>query len=265
MDLGLTGRVAVVCAASQGLGKAAALAFAREGAHVVICSRNAKRLAAAAAEIRAAAAPGVTVTGVPADLTKAAHCRRLIASAARKFGRLDILVTNAGGPPVAQFPDLTDRIWDEGFALTFMSTVRCIREALPHMRRQQWGRIIAITSIAAKQPLDDIVVSSSLRPGILGLAKVLANQYGREGVLVNCVTPGFIMTDRQREITAARAAKEGMTPEAYVRQFGGAVPVGRYGEPGELADVIVFLGSARASYINGATIAVDGGLTKGLL
>jgi 3-oxoacyl-[acyl-carrier protein] reductase len=146
-----------------------------------------------------------------------------------------------------------------------MSTVRCIREALPHMRKQRWGRIIAITSIAAKQPLDDIIVSSSLRPGILGLAKVLANQYGKDGVLVNCVTPGFIMTDRQKEITATRAKKAGVTPDEYIRQFGSAVPVGRYGKPDELADVIVFLGSERASYINGATIAVDGGLTKGLL
>jgi 3-oxoacyl-[acyl-carrier protein] reductase len=265
MDLGLQGKVAVVCAASQGLGKAAALGFAREGAHVVICSRNARRLAASAKEIAAAAAPGVRVVDVPADLTKAADCKRVIATAVRKFGRLDILVTNAGGPPVAQFPELTDRLWDDGFALTFMSTVRCIREALPHMRKQRWGRIIAITSIAAKQPLDDIIVSSSLRPGILGLAKVLANQYGKEGILVNCVIPGFIMTDRQKEITAVRAAKAGVSPDEYVRRFGSAVPVGRYGEPGELADVIVFLGSSRASYINGATITVDGGLAKGLL
>ncbi len=264
MDLGIQGKVAVVCAASQGLGKAAALGFAREGAHVVICSRNSKQLAATAREIAASAAPGVKVLDVPADLSKAAHCKRLITATVKNFGRIDILVTNAGGPPVAQFPDLTDKLWGEGFDLTVMSAVRCIREALPYMREQKWGRIVAITSISARQPIDDLVVSSSLRPGILGLAKVLANQYGKEGVLVNCVTPGFIMTDRQKEITAVRSKKAGMTPEEYVRQFGSAVPVGRYGDPGELANVIVFLGSERASYINGATIAVDGGLAKGL-
>ncbi len=265
MDLGLRGRVAVVCAASQGLGKATALGFAREGAHVVICSRDRRRITAAAKEIQAAAgSTGVRVVPVVADLSKAAQIRRLVDTALREFGRLDVLVTNAGGPPVAEFPDLDDTLWQKGVELTLMSAVRCIRAVLPQMRKQKWGRVIAITSIAAKQPLDDIVISSTLRPGILGLAKVLSNQYGRDGVLVNCVTPGFIMTARQKEISVARAAKTGLSWEDYVKESAKAIPLGRYGEPEELANVIVFLGSERASYLNGATVAVDGGLAKGL-
>jgi len=263
MDLGLTGRVAIVCAASQGLGKAAATAFARKGAHVVICSRDKRRLAAAAREITAQNR-SAKVISVVADLTKPRQIKSLVATTIRHFGRVDILVTNAGGPPVAQFPELDDATWGKGVNLTLMSTVRCIRAVLPHMQKQRWGRIIAITSIAAKQPLDDIIISSTLRPAILGLAKVLANQYGKDGILVNCVTPGFIMTGRQKEITAARAAAAGRTPEEYVKEFSKAVPVGRYGDPEELANVITFLGSERASYVNGATIAVDGGLARGL-
>jgi 3-oxoacyl-[acyl-carrier protein] reductase len=265
MDLGLQGRVAIVCAASQGLGKAAAMGFAREGAHVVVCSRDRKRITAAAKEITSAAEDGaIRVLPIVADVTKPADIKRLVATTIREFGRIDVLVTNAAGPPVAEFPELDDKTWERGIQLTLMSTVRCIRAVLPYMRKQHWGRVIAITSIAAKQPLDDIVISSTLRPGILGLAKVLANRFGRDGVLVNCVTPGFIMTSRQEEITAARAAKSGMTPEEYIREFSKAVPVGRYGKPDELASMIVFLGSERASYVNGATIAVDGGLAKGL-
>jgi len=263
MDLGLRGRVAIVCAASQGLGKATAMGFAREGANVVICSRDRRRIAAAAKEI-ASVARNVRVVPVVADLSKAADIKRLVATALKKFHRVDVLVTNSGGPPVAPFPDLDDATWQKGVELTLMSAVRCIRAVLPHMRNQKWGRVIAITSIAAKQPLDDIVVSSTLRPGILGLAKVLSNQYAKDGVLVNCVTPGFILTARQKEISAARAAKERTTAEEYIRESSRAVPLGRFGDPEELANVIVFLGSERASYVNGATIAVDGGLARGL-
>jgi len=265
MDFGLRGRVAIVCAASQGLGRAAATGFAREGAHVIICSREKKRIVSAAKEIATLVGDrAVKILPVVADLTKPAHIRRLVATTVREFGRVDILVTNAGGPPVALFPELDDTAWAKGVDLTLMSTVRCIREVLPHMLKRRWGRIIAITSISAKQPLDDLIISSTLRPGILGLTKVLANQYGKDGILFNCVTPGFIMTARQKEISAVRAAKKGVTPEDYVKEFSRSVPVGRYGDPEELANMIVFLGSERASYVNGTTIAVDGGLAKGL-
>ncbi len=265
MDLGLTNRVAVVCASSQGLGKAVAAGFLKEGAHVVICSRDFRRLAAAAKEIRAVAASGARVVPVTADMTKPAHIRRLFRTALRAFRRIDILITNAGGPPVASFPDLDDRAWQRGIDLNLLSTIRCIREALPVMMKQQWGRIVNITSITAKQPIDDLVISSTVRPGILGLSKVLANQYSKHGILVNSVAPGFILTGRQEEISAARAKGAGITPAEYLANVGKGIPAGRLGTPEELAAVIVFLASERASYISGTTVNVDGGLMKGII
>ena len=265
MDLGLRNRVAIVCAASQGLGKAAAAGFLREGAHVVICSRDARRLAAAAKEIQAVAAEGARVVHVVADLTRPAHIRRLIRSALRTFRRIDVLVTNAGGPPVAAFPDLDDRTWQRGIDLNLMSTIRCIREVLPVMQKQHWGRIINITSMAAKEPIDDLVISSTVRPGILGLSKVLANQYSKDGILVNSVAPGFILTARQQEIGSARAKAAGITPTEYLENLGKRIPAGRMGTPEELANVIVFLGSERASYVSGTTVNVDGSIMKGII
>lgn len=265
MELGLRRRVAVVCAASQGLGLAAAIGFAREGAHVVICSRDAKKLSGAARQVRAAAAGGARVLAVTADLTKAAHIRKLFRSALREFKRIDVLVTNAGGPPVAAFPDLDDTTWRKGIDLNLMSTIRCIREALPAMQKRKWGRIINITSFAAKQPVDDLVISSTVRPGILGLSKVLANRYSREGITINSVAPGFIRTARQEEIGAVRAKAAGTTVDKYIAKMGEGIPAGRFGTPEELANVIVFLGSERAAYISGTTVNVDGGLMKGII
>jgi 3-oxoacyl-[acyl-carrier protein] reductase len=266
MDLGLGGRVAIVCAASQGLGKATAQGLFDEGAHVVICSRDAGRLQEAAREIvRKAPTVRARVVPIVADVTKPQQIKDLVAATVNEFGRIDILVTNAGGPPVASFPDLDDSKWEQGISLNLMSTIRCIREVLPHMRARRWGRIIAITSITAKQPINDLVISSTVRPGILGLVHVLSNQYAGEGIMVNSITPGFILTARQKEISDARAASRGISPEEYVAELVREVPVKRYGTPEELANVIVFLASERASFVTGATISVDGGLTKGIL
>jgi 3-oxoacyl-[acyl-carrier protein] reductase len=266
MDLGLRGRVAVVCAASQGLGKATAQGLFNEGAHVVISARDAGRLEAAAREIAGAGSQdGAKILPVVADVTNPEQIKDLVAATVREFGKVDILVTNAGGPPVASFPDLDDALWEKGISLNLMSTIRCIREVLPHMRKGKWGRIIAITSITAKQPIDDLVISSTVRPGILGLTHVLSNQYASEGILVNSVTPGFILTARQKEISDARAASRGITTDQYTEGIVRDVPVKRYGTPEELANVIVFLASERASFVTGATIAVDGGLTRGIL
>ncbi len=264
MDLGLRGRVAVVCAASSGLGKAAAAGFLREGAHVVICSRSKTRLRAAAKELSAIDS-STRVLPVVADLTRARDVKMLVGEAVKTFGRVDILVTNSGGPPVATFPQLDDARWEDGITLNLMSTIRCIREVLPHMRKRKWGRIVNITSITAKQPAADLVVSSTVRPGILGLAKVLAAQYGRDGILINSVAPGYIDTDRQKEISESRAAEKHVTREQYMHDLAQEVPLKRYGEAEELANVIVFLASERASFVTGATISVDGGLSKGLL
>jgi 3-oxoacyl-[acyl-carrier protein] reductase len=264
MDLGLHGKVAIVCAASQGLGKAVALGLAREGAHTVVCSRNRRRITQAAREI--ASDPGVSSSVVPmvADLTRAGDVRKLVERTVKRFGRVDILVTNAGGPPVAAFLELDDRTWERGVRLTLLSAVRCIRAVLPHMRQHKWGRIINITSIAAREPIDDLVISSTLRPGILGMTKVLANRHAHEGITVNSVAPGFILTARQEEIAKARGKAQHQSPAQYLRGVARGIPAGRLGTPDELAHVIVFLASERASYVNGTTVSVDGGLSRGL-
>ena len=264
MNFGLRGKIGIVCGASRGLGRAAAVALAREGATLVICSRDRKRIAEAAAIVRKTAARGADVVPMVADMSRADHIQRLIRATVRRFGRVDILVSNAGGPPVAAFPELSDEAWEQGARLTLMSTVRCIRAVLPYMKKQGWGRIVTITSIAARQPINDLVISSSIRPGLLGLTKVLANQYSADGICINAVAPGFILTDRQREIGSARATAKGITIEQYLKEAAREIPLGRLGRPEELADVIAFLCSERASYVTGTTITVDGGLARGI-
>jgi 3-oxoacyl-[acyl-carrier protein] reductase len=209
--------------------------------------------------------PGHGVLALPADLTSAGDITKMVSVTFEAFRRIDILVNNAGGPPVATFSELDDAVWKQGVELTLMSTIRCIRAVLPHMVRQPWGRIVNITSIAARQPINDLIISSTLRPGILGLSKVVANHYGKDGILINNVAPGFILTDRQKEISAARATKRGIPVQQYIDELSHDVPVQRLGDPSELANVIVFLASERASYVTGSTIGVDGGLSKGLL
>lgn len=263
MEFGLKGRVAIVCAASQGLGKAVATGFAREGANVVICSRDKGRLDAAAQDI-AREAKGGTVHPVVADVTSDAQIRDLASSTVGMFGRIDILVTNAGGPPVGAFGALTDADWEKGFTLNLMSTVRLIRAVVPEMQKRRWGRIINIASLTIKQPLGDLIVSSTVRPGIMGLAKVLSQQLGKDGILINTVAPGYFLTARQKEISIARAQAKGISFESYVAELAKDVPVGRLGDPEELANMIVFLGSERASYVTGSVISVDGGTHRGI-
>ncbi len=266
MNLGLQGRVAIVAAASQGLGKAAATGFVQEGASVVICARDRKRLLAAAKEMgRWIRGKKQSVLPVPADVSRAKEIRRVVAAAVREYGRIDVLVTNAGGPPPGTFHDCGDEAWHAGFELTLMSAVRFIREVLPHMQKRRWGRIINITSLTARQPANDLVISSALRPGVVGIARTLANLHGRDGITINSVAPGFIATARQVELSELRAARRGMPVREYVAELARDVPVGRLGEPEELAGAILFLASEQASYITGVTLAVDGGLTRSLL
>jgi len=263
MDLGLRDRVALVTAASQGLGKAIALGLAEEGAKVVICSRSGQRVKATADEIRRKT--GAEVHAFVADVRKLSYVKALVKKTVSKFDRIDILVTNAGGPPVATFPYLGEKQWAEGLNLTFLSVVRLIREVIPYMQKQKWGRIINMSSFVVKQPVDDLIISSSLRPAIIGLAKVLANQYGKDGILVNNVCPGSILTKRQDEIITSRAQQRNLSIEEYLAEAIKPIPLGRMGEPVEVANLVVLLASERASYITGATIQVDGGLVKGLL
>lgn len=265
MDLGLTEKTAVVCAASGGLGKAAALALAQAGARVTICSRDEERVTAAAAEIvREAGRSEKTVLPVVADLSKAEEIDALLKASVRAFGQIDILVTNSGGPPSGGFPELSDEQWQTGFDRNLMSVIRSIRGVIPMMQKNGWGRIINITSLTVKQPVNDLIVSSVLRPGILGLSKILANLYAKDGITVNSIAPGFIMTGRQHELGKIRSEKQGISFEEYVRNSSADIPAGRFGRPEELASVIAFLASEKASYINGATIGVDGGFVKGL-
>jgi 3-oxoacyl-[acyl-carrier protein] reductase len=262
MDLGLRDRVAIVAASSRGLGKACAFELAREGAKVVVCARHANSLAVAAQEIQAAT--GADVSYIEVDLTEPAQILHLADETLRRYGRIDILVTNNGGPAPGYFDDFDDEAWLTAHWLTLMSAVRLIRAVLPAMRVQQWGRIVNITSITVKQPIDDLLLSNVYRPGVIGLAKTLSTQLAAEGITVNNVAPSYTRTERVLEIDRARARQEGRTVEEIAAEKAARYPMKRMAEPEELAALVAFLASERASYITGATISVDGGYAKGL-
>jgi 3-oxoacyl-[acyl-carrier protein] reductase len=266
VDLGLSGKTALVCAASKGLGKACARALAAEGASVAICARDRKTLDAAAAEIsQAASAADARVLAIPADLSNAADVDRLLAETEAAFGGLDILVTNTGGPRSAPFEALSDEDWTSSIDSMLLSVVRLVRGVIPHMRRRGGGRIINVTSVSVKQPIDGLVLSNSLRAAVTGLSRTLANELARDNILVNCVAPGFTATDRVVELADAVAAREGTTRETVQRRTEGMIPLGRMGTPEEFGAVVAFLASPRASYVTGTTLQVDGGFVKSLL
>jgi len=263
MELGLKGRVAIVAASSRGLGRACALELAAEGASVVICAREAQRLAATADDIRAATAASVLALAV--DLTDAAQIQHLVQQAVDRYGRIDILVTNNGGPPAGFFNDFDDEAWLRAHLQTLLSAVRLIRAVLPTMQAQGWGRIINITSVSVKQPVGNLLLSNVYRPGVVGLAKTLSAQVAAQGITVNNVAPGYTRTDRVLELVQVRAAAEGRPVEEILAETVAGCPMQRLGEPEELAALVAFLASERASYITGATIQVDGGYVQGLL
>jgi len=263
MKLGLRNKIALIAASSQGLGRAIAESLSEEGATVVICARDKQMLAAAAKEI--AAKTKGKVFPVPADVSKSKEIDKLMHAVVKEFGTIHILVNNAGGPPVETFDRLSDEQWSKGVELTMMSAIRLTRAVIPFMQKQQWGRIITVNSITGKQPIQELVISSTLRPGLIGLTKVLASQYAKDGILINTVCPGFVMTKRQEEISLVRSAKANITVQEYVKLQAKEIPLGRYGTPQEIADVVAFLASTKASFLTGATISVDGGMTRGLL
>lgn len=243
MDLGLKGKVAFVAAASKGMGKACALGLAAEGARVAMCARGEAALKEAATEVERKT--GAEVPGPP-----------------RAWGGIDVLVANVGGPPPGPFEKMTDAQWMQAFEQVHLSTVRLIRDVLPGMKAKRWGRILAIQSTSVKQPVDGLVLSNGIRPGVAGLFKTLAVDLAKDGITVNLVLPGRIMTDRFVSHQQERAEASGRTLEAQIAASSSDIPMGRVGTPEEFASMVVFLASVRASYITGTTVQVDGGLIR---
>jgi 3-oxoacyl-[acyl-carrier protein] reductase len=262
MDSGLKNRVAIVAASSQGIGLATAQAFAAEGCRVAMCARNAQKLEAAAKAIRELYS--VEVLSRAFDVTEAPAVRDFVAEVAQKFGTVDICMTNAGGPPAKGFLSASIDEWRKAIDANFLSTVYFAREVIPHMQRKKWGRIITLTSVSTKQPVPDLVLSNAVRAAVVGLVKSLANEFGKDGILVNNVGPGFTATDRLKELAKTRSAAQHKTEDEIFASWANDSALKRVGEPREVADTIVWLASDRASYITGQTILVDGGAYKGL-
>jgi 3-oxoacyl-[acyl-carrier protein] reductase len=262
VNLGLKDRVALVAASSQGIGRATAEAFAAEGCRVAMCARNAQTLQAAAEKIRQQYKAEVFAEAF--DVTDAASVTQFVGAVTAKFGSVDICVTNAGGPPAKGFLAASLDEWRRALDANFLSTVYFAREVIPHMQRKHWGRIITLTSITTKQPVADLVLSNAVRAAVVGLVKSLANEFGKDGILVNNVAPGFTATDRLKELAKARSAALGKSEKELFDAWAADAPLKRVGDPREVAETIVWLASERASFITGQTILVDGGVYKGL-
>ena len=262
MDLGLKERVALVAASSKGLGRATAVQLAREGADLTLCARGQAALDAARHEIEAL---GTNVLALPVDLTAPDAAQSLVDATLERFGRLDILITNAGGPPPGGLMDLDEARWQAAFELTLLSAVRLCRAAIPALKQSPAGSILAITSITTKQPLPNLVLSNSVRLGLTGLVKSLADELGPFGVRVNAICPGWTRTDRVEQLLSDRARRNGSTVEAEAAQIASSIPLGRMASPAEFARVAAFLVSPAASYINGVSLLVDGGMYRGTM
>jgi 3-oxoacyl-[acyl-carrier protein] reductase len=263
MDLGLKGRVAIVAAASKGLGRAVAEEFAREGARVAICARTASTLEETAAQIQKST--GGEVFHQALDVTDSVAVGAFVAAVEARFGGVDICVTNSGGPPSKSFRDTKPEEWRAAVDQLLMSTVFFARETLPRMQKKKWGRLITITSSAVKQPVDGLLLSNSVRAAVTGLARTLANEYAADGITVNNVCPGFTRTARLDGLAATISARTGAKPDEVFANWEREIPAGRLGTPQEFAAVVAFLASERASYVTGTSIAVDGGLVRSLL
>jgi 3-oxoacyl-[acyl-carrier protein] reductase len=262
MDLGLKGRGVIVAASSQGIGLATAEAFAREGAQVAMCARTEKTLIEAADKVRQDT--GAEIFAQTLDVTNAEAVSRFVEQVAKQFGRIDVCVANAGGPPAKNFLSITSDEWRKAVDMNFMSVVHLAKAVIPYMQRHRWGRIITITSVSVKQPVTDLVMSNSVRAGVVGLVKSLSNEFGKDGILVNNVAPGYTTTERLKELAGVVALAAAATPQAIYERWAVETPVKRLGEPREIADVIVWLASERASYITGQTVLADGGIYHGL-
>lgn len=263
MAHGLDGKVALVTAASRGLGRASAIALARAGCDLAICSRDQASVDRAAEEIRRAT--GRSVLPVAADLSRAEDLQRVVEATMATHGRVDVLVSNTGGPPPGPFMAFDDAAWQSAFDSLLMPAVRLARAVVPDMKARGWGRILFITSSAVKQPLPALVLSNSLRAAVTAMAKTLAGQVAKDGITVNCVAPGRIFTDRVRFLDGEAAKASGRSLEDIQAEQAARIPVGRYGEPREFGEVVAFLAGPDAAYITGSTLAVDGGAISSLL
>jgi len=263
MDLGLDGRIAAVGGASTGLGKAIAWSLAREGARVAICARNRERLERTGLALHRAS--GKEIFAFPADLGTENGPSDFIEATVKQFGDVDIVVCNAGGPPATTSANTPPEAWLEAIELSMLSSIRMAQAAIPYMRRDHWGRIICLTSVSVKNPLPGMILSNTARPGVVGYAKTLAEEFAHDGITVNVVCPGYIATDRVTQLMEQRASEAGVSVEEVTADIVDNIPAGRMGDPKELGDLVAFLASERASYITGATIQVDGGFVRSLL
>jgi len=263
MELGLKGRVALVGGSSRGLGRAVAEELAAEGCSLVLCARTHESLAQTWAEIEERF--GVPVFGVPADLSKPEDVEAVVRMGTERFGRIDVLVNNTGGPPSGPFESHAPEAWSAAYRLLLESAVNATRAVLPGMKERRWGRILNVTSIAVRQPVENLVLSNSLRAAVTGFAKTLANEVAPYGITVNNVLPGYTRTERVEELSVSVGRTRGVAPEEVQAQWEREIPMGRLGEPREFAALVAFLASERAGYITGTSVQVDGGWVKGLL
>jgi 3-oxoacyl-[acyl-carrier protein] reductase len=257
MDLGITGRTAMVAAGSKGLGRAIAAALVREGARVAICARSAGPLAETEQALREA---GGDVFAMTVDVSQPEELARWHAATVERWGHPALVVTNTGGPPAGLFENLTEELWRSGIDSTLMNVVRMSQLVLPAMRAAKYGRIVHLTSFVAKQPMALLTISSTLRAGLSALTKTMATQVAADGITVNAILPGHFLTDRQVHLNELRAKQHGITRAAWEDRLVAEIPARRFGRPEELGDAVAFLLSERAAYLNGASLQVDGGL-----
>lgn len=262
MDLGIKGKTALVTASSKGIGKAIAESFAAEGCKVAICARNKDELLELSNDLKRRF--GIDAVWSICDINKPKEIESTIEVVHKELGPIDILVNNCGGPPSGYFTEFSDKQWQNAVEQVLMSAVRFIRSALPDMISNEWGRIINITSIAVKQPVDNLLLSNTLRSGVTGLAKTLSMEYARYNITVNNVAPGYTLTSRLYDLAVVRAKKENLSHEEILTAMAKETPANRLCSPEDIAGAVLFLASRRASYINGVTLNVDGGLNKGL-
>ncbi|MBI3299558.1 MAG: SDR family oxidoreductase [Elusimicrobia bacterium] len=262
MDFGIKGRVAVITGASKGMGNAIATGLAAEGAHVCIVARDPETLTAAAEAIRGGT--GADVMTIPGDVADESFARRIVDQTLAKWGRLDIVVNNAGGPPPGTFLELPESAWQQALNVNFLSAVRLTKLAVPIMKSKRWGRIISLTSTLAKEPSPDLILSGSARAALSSFSKAISIELAGDNITVNTVCPGSVLTGRAESLLQRAAEAEKISFEKILARSQADIPIGRFAMPDEIADLVVFLASERGSYVTGATLTADGGLSKGL-